>query len=339
MAKGANQKRKLLYLLEIFRRETDEEHPMTLKRLEERLADYGVSAERKSLYDDLEQLRLFGADIVTLRGRQVQYYLGEREFDLAELRLLVDAVQSSRFITQKKSLALIQKLEGQASRYQAGQLQQQVLVSGRIKSMNESIYYNVDRLQTAIRENRQVRFQYFDWDMHKTKKLRREGAAYRVSPWALLWDHENYYLVAFEAEKGLRHYRVDRMQAIESLPEERTGREAHEAREQADLTRKTFGMFGGEEQPVTLRCAAWMAGVILDRFGHEVTLMPVDDGFTVRVPVAVSPPFFAWASGFGGDLRIEGPLAVREEYRRYLAEILAGYEEGAAPMAKRERKA
>ena len=197
MAKGQNQKRKLLYLLDIFRQETDEEHPLTLEQLREMLAARGVEAERKSLYDDLEQLRLYGADVVTVRDRQVRYYLGQRTFDLPELRLLVDAVQSSKFITHRKSLELIRKLESQVSRHQAGQLQRQVLVSGRIKSMNESIYYTVDELHNAMNNDRQVTFQYFDWDTRKQKRLRREGAFYTVSPWALTWDDENYYLIAY----------------------------------------------------------------------------------------------------------------------------------------------
>lgn len=328
MAKGQNQKRKLLYLLDILERETDEEHPLTLEQLRQLLAARGVEAERKSLYDDLEQLRLYGADIITHRDRQVRYYLGQRTFDLPELRLLVDAVQSSKFITHRKSLELIHKLEGQTSRHQAGQLQRQVLVTGRIKSMNESIYYNVDHLHSAMNDDRQVAFQYFDWDIRKQRQLRREGVEYIVSPWALTWDDENYYLIAYEAGKGLRHYRVDRMLHIRSTGERRQGRERFEAEDMAAFSRKTFGMFGGEEQPVTLRCARWMTGVILDRFGQDTVLLPEGEGhFTVRVPIAVSEPFFAWASGFGTDLTIVSPPAVREQYTVYLKELLQAYEQ------------
>ncbi len=328
MAKGQNQKRKLLYLLDILERETDEEHPLTLEQLRQLLAARGVEAERKSLYDDLEQLRLYGADIITHRDRQVRYYLGQRTFDLPELRLLVDAVQSSKFITRRKSLELIHKLEGQTSRHQAGQLQRQVLVTGRIKSMNESIYYNVDHLHSAMNDDRQVAFQYFDWDIRKQRQLRREGVEYIVSPWALTWDDENYYLIAYEAGKGLRHYRVDRMLHIRSTEERRQGRDRFEAEDMAAFSRKTFGMFGGEEQPVTLRCARWMTGVILDRFGQNTALLPEGEGhFTVRVPIAVSEPFFAWASGFGTDLTIVSPPAVREQYTVYLKELLQAYEQ------------
>lgn len=328
MPKGSNQKRKLLYLLDILARETDEEHPLTLEQLRQLLAAQGVEAERKSLYDDLEQLRLYGADIITHRDRQVRYYMGQRTFDLPELRLLVDAVQSSKFITQRKSLELIRKLEGQTSRHQAGQLQRQVLVTGRIKSMNESIYYNIDRLHSAMNDNCPVAFQYFDWDIRKQRQLRREGAYYTVSPWALIWDDENYYLIAYESDKGLRHYRVDRMLHICPADGQRQGREVFEAEDMAAFSRKTFGMFSGEEQPVTLRCARWMTGVILDRFGQDTALLPQgENAFTVRVPIAVSEPFFAWASGFGTSLTIENPPAVREQYTAYLREILQAYEQ------------
>lgn len=327
MPRGANQKRKLLYLLDILERETDEEHPLTLEQIRTRLAAHDVEAERKSLYDDLEQLRLYGADILTRRDRQVRYYLGQRTFDLPELRLLVDAVQSSKFITHNKSLELIRKLEGLTSRHQAGQLQRQVLVTGRIKSMNESIYYNVDHLHTAMNTDRQVSFQYFDWDIRKQRKLRRNGAFYTVSPWALTWDDENYYLIAYESGKGLRHYRVDRMLHITPTEDERQGRELFEAEDMAAFSRKTFGMFHGEEQPVTLRCARWMTGVILDRFGADTALLPDgEEHFTVRVPIAVSEPFFAWASGFGAGLTIVRPDAVRKQYIVYLKEILQQYE-------------
>ncbi len=327
MPRGANQKRKLLYLLDILARETDEEHPLTLEQIRTLLAAHGVEAERKSLYDDLEQLRLYGADIITRRDRQVRYYLGQRTFDLPELRLLVDAVQSSKFITHSKSVELIRKLEGLTSRHQAGQLQRQVLVTGRIKSMNESIYYNVDHLHTAMNTDRQVSFQYFDWDIRKQRQLRRNGVAYTVSPWALTWDDENYYLIAYEAGKGLRHYRVDRMLRITPTGDKRQGREQFEAEDMAAFSRKTFGMFHGEVQPVTLRCARWMTGVILDRFGQDTALLPDGDShFTVRVPIAVSEPFFAWASGFGTDLTIVKPDAVRVQYTAYLKEIVQQYE-------------
>ncbi len=331
MSKGPSQKQKLLLLLDILQRETDEEHPLTLEQLRGALAARGVEAERKSLYDDLEQLRVYGADILTVRDRTVRYYIGSRTFDVPELRLLVDAVQSSRFITQRKSRELTAKLESLCSRHQAGQLQRQVLVTGRIKTMNESIYYNVDALQTAIAEDKQVTFRYFDWGMDKQRHLRRDGAAYRVSPWALTWDDENYYLIAFDTFAGaIRHYRVDRMLSIAPVDDKRQGEEAFRALDTAVFARKTFGMFGGQEVPVTLHCAGWMTGVILDRFGRDVTLYPAGDGFRVRIPVTVSPLFFAWLAGFGADVRVMEPTQVAQDYRAYLQQILTQYAGGEA---------
>lgn len=329
MAKRGNQKLKILLLQEILRRETDEEHPLSLKQLQERLEARGVEAERKSLYDDMEQLRLFGEDIVTVRDKTVRYYIGQRSFDLPQLRLLVDAVQSSKFITQRKSEELIRRLEGLTSRHLAGQLQRQVLVTGRIKNMNESIYYTVDSLQAAIAANRQVEFGYYDWGVDKKQHLRRNGQAYCVSPWALTWDNENYYLIAYEeASDSMRHYRVDRMLHIRITDRPRLGEKAYLQQEGAGYARKTFQMFSGEEQTVTLRCASRMAGVMLDRFGQEVTFYPDgEDYFTIRVPVAVSPQFFAWVTGMQRQVQIIAPAQVRRAYGAYLRDALQDYEE------------
>lgn len=330
MARQANQKLKILHLLEILRRETDEEHPLTLQQITELLAQRGITAERKSLYDDLEQLRLLGEDVVTVRDTSVRYYVGQRTLDMPQLRLLVDAVQSSKFITRKKSEELIRRLESLTSRHLAGQLQREVLVAGRIKTMNESIFYTVDSLQNAIAADRQVTFQYFDWGMDKQQHLRHGGALYTVSPWAMVWDDENYYLVAYDGEKqSLRHYRVDRMLRVSLTDRHREGGEEFARQDMAVYGRKTFGMFGGQEQWVTLRCHQRMAGIILDQFGTDTRLVP--DGaefFTASVPVVVSPPFFAWLSGFGQDIRLTAPAAVAQEYVAYLQDVLAGYVHG-----------
>ena len=330
MARQANQKLKMLYLLEILRRETDEEHPLSLKQIIDLLAQKGVSAERKSLYDDIEQLRLLGEDIIAVRDTSVRYYVGERTLDMTQLRLLVDAVQSSKFITRKKSEELIRRLESLTSRHLAGQLQREVTVSGRIKHMNESIYYNVDSLQSAITAERQITFQYFDWGMDKKQHLRHDGALYHVSPWAMVWDDENYYLVGYDSAKAsLRHYRVDRMLRITVTDLPREGEAQFRAHDMGAYSRQTFGMFGGQEQWVTLRCHRRMAGIILDQFGTDTTLFPDDEEhFTARVPVVVSPPFFAWLSGFERDIRLTAPAAVAQEYVTYLTNILTGYADG-----------
>lgn len=212
MPKSPNQKLKLLYLMEILLQQTDERHPMTVPEMIAQLAQRGVSAERKSIYGDLEALRTFGIDIVQTKTKTTGYYVGTRAFETPELKLLVDSVQSSKFITHKKTLALIKKIESLASIYDAQLLQRQVYVHGRVKSMNESVYYNVDEISDAISRDRQIRFHYFEYTISKQRRYRKAGAYYVVSPLALMWDNENYYLLAWDAEAELRkHYRVDKM--------------------------------------------------------------------------------------------------------------------------------
>ncbi len=226
MPKSPNQKLKLLYLMEILLQQTDERHPMTVPGMIAQLAQRGISAERKSIYGDLEALRTFGMDIVQTKTKTTGYYVGSRTFEVPELKLLVDSVQSSKFITHKKTLALIKKIESLASIYDAQLLQRQVYVRGRVKSMNESVYYNVDEIADAISRDRQIRFHYFEYTISKQRRYRKAGVYYVVSPLALMWDNENYYLLAWDAEAELRkHYRVDKMTDISALEMPREGTE------------------------------------------------------------------------------------------------------------------
>ncbi len=316
MSKSSNQKLKILYLAEIFRELTDESHGLTLAEIIKELERRGVSTERKSLYNDIEALRNFGMEIESRKDKTVRYYLVEREFELPELKLLVDAVQSSKFITRKKSSVLIKKIEGLASCHEAKQLQRQVFVANRIKTMNESIYYAVDEIHRAISENRQIVFQYFEWNFKKEKQLRRDGKLYSASPWALTWDDENYYMIAFDEENGIiKHYRVDKMQNIKVSSEKRLGEKLFENFDPAFYSRKTFGMYGGRDEQVTLRCRHSTAGIIVDRFGQDVIMYDVGNGyFELSVKVSVSPLFLSWVMNFGGDIVIISPERVIEEY-------------------------
>lgn len=326
MAKQPNQKLKLLYLLKILMDNTDEDHPLTMAQIIEMLDSFGISAERKSLYDDIELLRTFGVEIEKTPNRSVGYYIAERDFSLPELKLLVDAVQSSKFITTKKSLELIGKIENLASRHEASQLQRQVFVQNRIKTMNESIYYNVDFIHTAISKNVQIAFRYFMWDVHGERVLRRDGAEYTVSPWVLTWDDENYYLVAFDAqEEKIKHYRVDKMARIRLLDAPRTGQDVFAKFDTAVYSKKIFGMFGGEEKLVKLRCAKSLAGVIIDRFGKDSALIEDGDGFTVNVRVFESPTFLAWVMGFGKDMQVLSPESTRASLAQLAREVLSLY--------------
>ena len=201
MARGNNQKLKMLYLSKIFMEETDENHGLTLPEITERLNSYDVNADRKTLYQDFEELRTFGLDIIADQEGKYHYYkLASREFELAELKLLVDCIQSAKFISERKSSELIRKLEHLVSNYQARHLHRQVYISGRVKTMNESVYYSIDVLHTALNTDRKIRFQYFQWNVKKEMELRKNGAWYEVSPWSLSWDDECYYLIAYDAE-------------------------------------------------------------------------------------------------------------------------------------------
>lgn len=327
MAKSEKQRLKLLYIARLLTEQTDDTHIVTTQEIITYLKANDITAERKTIYTDIEQLIDFGMDIIKVKGRPSGYYLADRQFELAELKLLVDAVQASKFITQKKSRALIQKLETLCSKAQAKQLHRQVVVTNRTKAVNESIYYNIDMIYNAIAENSKIRFQYFAWTVDKEMELRRDGAFYEVSPWQLSWDDENYYLIACDDRSGeIRHYRVDKMLHPALLPVPREGKEAFEHFDIAGYSKKMFGMFAGEEETITLRCADSLTGVIIDRFGKEVSMRRLDDTFIrVRVNVAVSRQFFGWITGLGTAVQIEAPSHVAAAYKDYLASILDSY--------------
>lgn len=323
MAKGNNQKLKIIYLMKILLERTDETHSITMPEILSALEEYGIHAERKSIYNDIENLRLFGMDIIgEQQDRTYCYHVGNRQFELAELKLLVDSVQSAKFITAKKSHELIKKIEGFASKYEASQLQRQVYVAERVKTMNESIYYNVDVIHTAISANAKITFQYFQWDMNKKMVLRKNGALYEVSPWALSWDDENYYLIAFDSKENMiKHFRVDKMLHINVKKEKREGKDRFKKFDAAVYARKTFGMYAGEEKTVKLECDNQLAGVMIDRFGKGVMIVKKDEEhFTVNVKVAVSRQFLAWVISLGEGVKVAGPEEVvsrmQEETRR-----------------------
>ena len=325
MSRQEGQKAKLLVLKNILERKTDEDHPLSVPQLIEALKGEGIQAERKSIYNDIEALRESGVDVELSRGRGGGYYLGSRTFELPELKLLVDAVQASQFITKEKSKKLIKKLEGLTSEAQASRMQRQVFVSGRVKTMNESIYYSVDALHEAIARDRQAQFQYLEWDLRKRRVPRHGGRLYQVSPWALAWENANYYLVAY-TEDGIRHYRVDKMKGVRQTDLPRQGKAEFRALDLAAYTRKMFGMYGGREEKVTLKCSNRLVGVMLDRFGTEAILVPQsDESFHLTVPVAVSPQFLGWVCGFGGEVSVVSPAAVRQEMARLVQSLAQTY--------------
>lgn len=298
-----NQKLKIMYLMKILLEETDEDHDLTLNEIVEKLKAYNVTAERKSLYSDIENLRTFGLDIIGMQyGKTYHYKVASRQFQLVELKLLVDAVQSSRFITEKKSDELIAKLESYASKYEAKKLARQVNVNGRVKTMNERIYYSVDKIHEALNEESQIKFQYFTWTADKKMELKHGGAYYSVSPWALCWDDEKYYLVGYDnREYKIKHFRVDKMADVSVVYEEREGKEEFSKMQMSEYTNRLFGMFDGNLETVTLLCENHAANVIIDRFGTDIPLMKTDaEHFTVRVRVSVSKLFLSWIMAIPG---------------------------------------
>lgn len=326
MPKSYGQKLKILYLAQLLLERSDENHPITTKEMIRYLESQGIRAERKSIYDDINALQTFGMDIVAIREKPGGYYLASRQFELPELKLLVDAVQASRFVTAKKSRELISKLEALTSRSEAGQLHRQV-VAARGKSSNEQIYYNVDEIYTAMAADCNIRFQYFEWSVQKEMVPRKNGTFYEVSPWLLTWEDENYYLIAYDrAAEILKYYRVDKMLHLSVCETSREGQAAFDALDIAEFSKKTFGMFAGSETTVTLQCDDSLTGVMVDRFGLDVPMRPAGTGqIRVRAKVAVSRQFFGWLTGLGSGVEIISPADVREQYQQSLQKILKHY--------------
>ena len=322
------QKLKPIYIMDYLLHNSDEQHPVTMKQIIGYLESRGIPAERKSVYSDIDALRFYGLDIVqAVNGKTTGYFIGERSFELPELKLLVDSVQSSKFITHTKTGTLIKKIEKLASIHEAQLLQRQVFVANRIKQMNESIYYNVDEIHSGISQNKQIRFKYFMYTVEKKKAYRHDGAFYQVSPFALTWDDENYYMVAFDSvSKEIRHYRVDKMDSIQVTDVNREGLDAYKALDMGVYAKKVFGMFTGTEERVTLRFDNDLVGAVLDRLGLDSMIIPDDEEhFTVSADVVVSPQFFAWVFGFGNKVQILGPTDVVERMEKQASSVLALY--------------
>lgn len=305
---------KILYLYKILWEKTDSEHAITMPEIQSELNKHGIEAGRKAIYKYIDMLREFGAEIDSGMGKSSGYSLASRTFDLPELKLLADAVASSRFFTEKRAKELIEKLETLCSEHEAGSIRRQVYIADRLTTDNERIYYNVNEIHRAIAEKKMITFKYFDYDIRKRKKY-REGE--RVcSPYALTWSEEKYYLIAYyEKYGGITHFRVDKMENVQILDEA-----AHKMPRDLKLSEymsSTFSMFSGKEAEVKLRFDNKLINVVIDRFGKQITLIPDGDGhFTVKVPVRASSPapFFGWLFQFGSDAQIVSPETLKKEY-------------------------
>lgn len=326
MSRGTNQKFKFTYLMKIMLEKTDDEHSLTMSQIMEELEKYEVTAERKSIYTDFQDMtEKFGVEIIKEQiGRETYYHVGAREFELAEVKLLIDAIQSSKFITQAKSRELITKIKSFVSEHQAKQLQRQVYINDRVKTMNESVYYNVDDIHTAINQNKKIRFKYFKWDINKKLVPRHNGDWFIVSPWALTWDDENYYMVAFDdLDSKIKHYRVDKMMHISIEEENRSGKDVFRNFDMAEYSKETFGMYQGQKAKVKIQFANYMCGVFIDRFGKDISFRPIDDEHSeLHVDVNVSPQFFGWIFSLGRDVKVTGPSEVVEQMKVFAREFL-----------------
>ena len=326
MPKGAGQKLKLYYLSQIMIRKTDDDHALTMPQIIELLSEQGISADRKSIYDDFDALREIGLDIIGEKeGKGYYYRVGGKRFELAELMLLVDAIQSSKFITAKKSSDLIKKVTDLASEYEAKQLKRQVVVQGRIKTMNESIYYLVDDIHRAMVENKSITFQYLQWNLDKVMVPRKDHL-YETSPWALSWDDENYYLIGYDREAGkIKHYRVDKMKDITLTEDKRVGKEEFESYDMGSYSKQNFGMFGKKvSTTVDLEFDNGFVGIMIDRFGKEMPIRPAKkEGWSrTHVDVFISDQFYGWIFAMGGKVRITGPESIVSDFKDKLRQQL-----------------
>ena len=322
MPKNENQKLKLYYLYKIMLEKTDENHGITMQEILSELEERGISSERKSIYRDFKVFTdVMGIEIIGgQEGPNYCYHVGQKQFEIAELKFLVDAIQASKFISEKKTRELIAKLESSVSTYDASLMNREVTVAGRVKNMNESIYYTIDEIYHGMTEDRCIRFKYFSWNVKGQEEFRRDGAFYEVAPWALHFDDERYYLVAYDMEKDeIRHYRVDKMREVSLSENKRKGAAEFKKTNKSKYSQQYFRMYGGDIERVTLKCKNEMANVIVDQFGEDARMMPLDkEYFKVNVDVAVSEQFLGWVFALGGGVKIAGPENVKKAMEKAL---------------------
>ena len=309
MPKSDNQKLSLFYIRDYLEQYSDADHPVTTQDLIDMLAQKGISCERKTIYNHIAVLQDYGLDIINQRGKNGGYYIASRIFELPELKLLIDAVQSSRYLTESKSRELIRKLCQQCNRYDASLMHRDIMIDRRVKTMNESIYFNVDAIQEAISNNCQIRFRYFDWGIDGQRKYRTKD--YQASPYGLCQDNENCYLLGHSPRYGVTQYRIDRMSDIQLVDEKRTPCPELAGKELVSHANQLFQMFSGTKTRVKLRFHKTLANVVIDRFGKDTMMIPDgEDHFTFVVEVAVSPLFLGWVISFEQKAQILYPQSV-----------------------------
>ncbi len=325
MAKSANQKLKILYLKDILYKYSDETHPLSASEICGIMKECGIEAERKSIYSDVEMLASYGFDIMKINGRDGGFFMGSREFELAELKLLIDAVMSSKFITRKKADQLVKKITSFASDYDSDELKRQLFSINRMKGQNEDILYSIDVINTAIRENRTIRFKYCEWTKDLKLQPKKNGADYEVSPLTLIWDDEYYYLVAFDAAADMvKHFRVDKMKSVDVTDERR--RKPADKLDMSAYSGKMFGMFGGRMMTVGFECPVEKVGILIDRFGQDVKITGKSTGtVTVHSEAVLSNQFYGWVASVGPEIRLVSPKAAVTGMKDFLTNNLKRY--------------
>lgn len=334
MSKSSMQKLKLLYILKLLYEKSDQDHGVTLQQIIDYLEENEIKAERKSIYDDIKKLKEFGIDILSTKSKTVEYFIAGREFELYELKMLVDAVQSSKFITLKKTDELIKKLETLCSEHDAKKLERQVVVANRVKAFGDRIHFNIDSVHEAINSGNKISFYYYNWEVtpdHSqkiVKKRRNNGERYVVSPWAMCWDDENYYLIAYDsASEIIKHFRIDKMESVEILhKEKRDGRKLFSKFDMAVYSKQIFGMYGGEVVDIKIRFDNSLIGVVVDKFSKNVFITVNDDGtFDMNAKVMLSPNFYRFVFGLRDKAKILYPNKAKEEFKTYLNDVMNMY--------------
>ncbi len=313
-----NQKLKLLYIRDYLLENSNEEHPVPAAQLMAHLESNGITVDRKTVYDDIRQLLNYGDDILLQKGKNGGYFYASREFDLPEIKMLVDSVQVSKFITEKQSINLIKKLENLTDRYDAGELHRQVVVQNRVKTEQTNIFSNIDHISNAINNNHTVTFKYFHYNLQKRPEYRNGGEKYEISPFCLLWDDENYYMLGYDAAAGkMKHYRVDRMKNVSATENPRLGKEKFAKVDISSYKKRVFNMYHGDEKTVEIRFTNNLVGVVLDRFGKDTAIIKEKDGehFRICIKVDVSKQFYSWLLGFPGECEVLSPQEIRDDLR------------------------
>lgn len=317
-----------LYLAKILYEQTDETHFLTTAQLIQILEEqYGVRSHRQTIKTEIELLRQFGLEIEEVKSTQNRYNLFARRFDVPELKLLIDAVESSKFITAGKSKELVEKISSLASNHVSASLKRNVSCEGRIKPGNEKIYLIIDAINEAINANKQISFQYFQYNVRKEKKIKRNGESYVITPLHLVWNGDCYYMVGvYEYKQRLGSFRVDRIAKCPVILKD-DGIPAPEGFDIDTYINTTFHMFNSPREEVELICDNEVMDSIIDRFGEEVTTYANDmTSFRALVNVAVSHVFYSWVFGFGGKVKIKGPDSVKEKYAAMLQAAVTGLE-------------